>query len=133
MATVMVTIDGKTYRMACEEGQEAHLVELAGRFDRYISHLKSAFGEIGDHRLSVMAGIMVMDEMVELEARLSKMEEEYRALKTAQSNREMQRLGEEQNLAARIEAAMGRIEKLAAHLLPKNDDPNPLPKTIPEK
>ncbi len=63
MAQVTVQIDGKAYRMACEEGQEGHLTELAARFDRYVMHLKSQFGEIGDLRLTVMAGIMVMDEL----------------------------------------------------------------------
>ena len=48
MAQVMVTIDGKAYRMACEEGQEGHLTELAEGFDRYVGHLKTQFGEIGD-------------------------------------------------------------------------------------
>ena len=67
MAQVSVTIDGKTYRMSCDEGQEEHLIDLAGRFDRYVGHLKGSFGEIGDHRLAVMAGIMVMDEFSELE------------------------------------------------------------------
>ncbi|MDE1994611.1 MAG: cell division protein ZapA, partial [Rhizobiaceae bacterium] len=47
MAQVTVTIDGKAYRMACEEGQEEHLTDLATRFDRYVMHLKSQFGEIG--------------------------------------------------------------------------------------
>ena len=40
MAQVTVTIDGKTYRMACDEGQEEHLIDLAQRFDRYVMHLK---------------------------------------------------------------------------------------------
>ena len=47
MAQVNVTIDGKTYRMACDEGQEAHLENLAMRFDKYVGHLKEGFGEIG--------------------------------------------------------------------------------------
>jgi cell division protein ZapA len=63
MAQVTVSIDGKQYRMACDEGQEEHLIDLAERFDRYVSHLKDSFGEIGDQRLTVMAGIMVMDEL----------------------------------------------------------------------
>ena len=42
MAQVTVTIDGKAYRMACEEGQEEHLQELAQRFDRYVGHLKDS-------------------------------------------------------------------------------------------
>ena len=69
MAQVTVTIDGKAYRMACEEGQEEHLTDLATRFDQYVSHLKSQFGEIGDLRVTVMAGIMVMDELAELNRR----------------------------------------------------------------
>lgn len=59
MAQVTVMIDGKAYRMACEAGQEDHLTDLAARFDRYVGHLKSQFGEIGDLRLTVMAGIMI--------------------------------------------------------------------------
>jgi len=76
MAQVTVTIDGKAYRMACEEGQEDHLTELAGQFDRYVGHLKGQFGEIGDLRITVMAGIMVMDEMSDLNRRLAAAEAE---------------------------------------------------------
>lgn len=65
MAQVTVTIDGKAYRMACEEGQEDHLIGLAQNFDQYVGHLKRQFGEIGDLRLTVMAAIMVMDELSE--------------------------------------------------------------------
>ena len=57
MPEVNVEIDGKKYRMACEEGQEAHLMELAERFNRTVIGLKGSFGEIGDNRLVVMAGI----------------------------------------------------------------------------
>lgn len=57
MAQVTVTIDGKAYRMACEEGQEDHLSDLATRFDQYVGHLKAQFGEIGDLRLTVMLGV----------------------------------------------------------------------------
>jgi len=121
MATVMVTIDGKSYRMACEEGQEKHLAHLAARLDRYISHLKNSFGEIGDRRLSVMAGIMVMDEMVELEARIATLEEENHALIAAQSNKVAALSESEQQVAAKIDAITKRVEILAAQLLPKND------------
>jgi cell division protein ZapA len=70
MAQVTVNIDGKSYRMACEEGQEDHLNELASKFDRYVSHLRDQFGEIGDLRLTVMAGIMVMDELSDVQGKL---------------------------------------------------------------
>lgn len=79
MAQVTVTIDGKAYRMACEAGQEAHLEELAANFDRYISHLRGQFGEIGDLRLTVMAGIMVTDELAELNRKLASLQAEVEA------------------------------------------------------
>lgn len=85
MAQVTVTIDGKAYRMACEEGQEDHLTDLAVRFDRYVGHLKGQFGEIGDLRITVMAGIMVMDEISELTRRVAGLESE---LETLRSNRD---------------------------------------------
>lgn len=84
MAQVTVNIDGKPYRMACEEGQEDHLIDLASQFDRYVGHLKSQFGEIGDLRVTVMAGIMVMDELSELKRRLST----YESSSAGASNRE---------------------------------------------
>jgi cell division protein ZapA len=76
-----VTIDGKAYRMACDEGQEEHLISLASRFDRYVMHLKDSFGEIGDQRLTVMAGIMVMDELAELQKRTKGFETEIGTLR----------------------------------------------------
>ena len=51
MPEVNVEIDGKKFRMACEEGQKGHLLELAERFNRTVIQLKGSFGEIGDNRL----------------------------------------------------------------------------------
>jgi cell division protein ZapA len=76
MAQVTVTIDGKAYRMACEAGQERHLEELAEKFDQYVTHLRGQFGEIGDLRLTVMAGIMITDELNELNKRVSQLQVE---------------------------------------------------------
>lgn len=80
MAQVTVMIDGKAYRMACEAGQEAHLTELASQFDQYVGHLKSQFGEIGDLRLTVMAGIMITDEMSELSRKIETLEKQVATL-----------------------------------------------------
>ena len=86
MAQVVVTIDGKAYRMACEEGQESHLEGLAQNFDRYVGHLKSQFGEIGDLRVTVMASIMVMDELSEANRRIDELEREMESLRQHRDN-----------------------------------------------
>ena len=71
MPEVTVEIAGRRYRMACEEGQEEHVLALAARFNKSVDGLKGAFGEVGDTRLTVMAGIAVMDELVEAERQIA--------------------------------------------------------------
>lgn len=116
MAQVTVTIDGKAYRMACDEGQEDHLISLASRFDQYVSHLKDSFGEIGDQRLTVMAGIMVMDELAELQKRMKGFETE---IGTLRKTRDDALTKADKNDAALTGALAGfaeRIEILADRL-----------------
>ena len=90
MSHVSVTINGKTYRMACDEGQENHLIALAGRFDGYVNQLRGAFGEIGDQRLTVMAGVMVTDELQEMEKRMARLEAELEAMQAGRGETDRQ-------------------------------------------
>ena len=57
MSHFSVTINGRQYRMACEEGQEPRLTRLASELDSRIAELRTRFGEIGDARLTVMAAL----------------------------------------------------------------------------
>ena len=87
MAEVSVEINGRKYRMACEDGQETHLSSLAVRFNRYIDEYKGTFGEIGDNRLTVMAGIAVVDELVEAERKLNELRAELATVTKAGNDR----------------------------------------------
>jgi cell division protein ZapA len=69
--------------MACEEGQQGHLIALAERFNTQVEGLKGAVGEIGDNRLTVMAGIAVLDELAEAERRIAALEAEVDTLTQA--------------------------------------------------
>jgi len=116
MAQVTVTIDGKAYRMACEEGQEGHLTDLAARFDQYVGHLKSQFGEIGDLRITVMSGIMVMDELSEMTRKVARLETEISALKSAQDGAIENKQHDEQALVSALGEVTGRLNALATKL-----------------
>jgi cell division protein ZapA len=124
MAQVTVTIDGKAYRMACEEGQEEHLIDLAGRFDRYVVHLRESFGEIGDQRLTVMAGVMVMDELVELQKRVKGMESE---IATLRKTRDDALVKADKNDAALTGALTGLAERMEALARKLNERTPPAP------
>jgi cell division protein ZapA len=116
MAQVTVTIDGKAYRMACDEGQEEHLISLATRFDRYVMHLKESFGEIGDQRLTVMAGIMVMDELAELQKRTKGFETEIGTLRKTRDDALTKADKNDAALTGALSHFAERIEVLADRL-----------------
>ncbi len=116
MAQVTVTIDGKAYRMACEEGQEPHLTELAERLDQYVGHLKSQFGEIGDLRITVMAGIMIMDELSELRRKSTALETELDAIRSNRQGLADTQQAREQQLVQAVSELTARLEGLTAKL-----------------
>lgn len=117
MAQVTVTIDGKAYRMACEEGQEDHLTDLATRFDRYVLHLKGQFGEIGDLRLTVMAGIMITDEVSELTRRVSALETELEGLRSNRDTTMAANAQAEETLASVIDEVTMHIHGITEKLI----------------
>jgi cell division protein ZapA len=83
MAQVNATIAGRQFRLACEDGQEEHLLKLAKDIDARIDELRGKFGEIGDTRLTVMAALTVADELAETARKLRRLEEETAALQDA--------------------------------------------------
>jgi cell division protein ZapA len=76
MAQITVVINGKQYRMACDDGQEDHLTGLAERLNAAIDALRERFGEIGDQRLTVMAALTFADQAAEASQRLARVEHE---------------------------------------------------------
>lgn len=113
MPQVTVTIAGKTYRMACDDGQEQHLFGLARRLDGTIDELRGVFGEIGDQRLTVMSAITVLDQLSEAERKVEALKAEVAALSEACERLERDRAGIEDRVADRLVAAAERIETLA--------------------
>jgi cell division protein ZapA len=112
MGQVNVTINGKLYRMACEDGQEDYLEELAERLNLTIEKLREEFGEIGDQRLTVMAAITIADESSEHERRLQQFESEVSGLEAARERHDIARSGISEaihSLAARLEAVAERL------------------------
>ncbi|MBD8651565.1 cell division protein ZapA [Rhizobium sp. CFBP 13726] len=116
MAQVTVTIDGKAYRMACEEGQEQHLTDLADQFDRYVGHLKGQFGEIGDLRITVMAGIMIMDELSELTRKVGALEGEVQSLKSNRAGAVENQSRSDELIVSALSELSSRLEGLTAKL-----------------
>jgi cell division protein ZapA len=113
---VSVTINTRQYRMACEDGQEQHLLKLAEDLDQRIAQLRQSFGEIGDNRLTVMAALTVADELAEAGKRIRRLEEELSALQDARVISADRSQATQAALVAAFNSAAARIEGLAKQL-----------------
>lgn len=113
MPEVNVEIDGKKFRMACEDGQEEHLLGLAARFSNQVTALRGQFGEIGDNRLVVMAGIAVLDELAEAERRIAALNADIAQLSTAGRELTLEAEELERNFAKRLADAARKVEAIA--------------------
>ena len=113
MADVLVEIDGKKYRMACEDGQEEHLLALANRFNKTVLDLKGDFGQVGDNRLVVMAAIAVLDALGEAEKRIDSLKADIAELTTAGRDLTIEAEEMEQKFARRLAEAARKVEAIA--------------------
>src|SRR4051794_16357087 len=116
MSQVTVTINGRQFRMACEEGQEAHLKRLAADLDERIEKLRKNFGEIGDTRLTVMAALTISDELADLTGKLRGLETELTALQDARVAAAEHATGTQAAISAALNAAAERIEVIVRRL-----------------
>ena len=111
MSHINVTINGRQYRMACEEGQEVRLLKLAESLETRIQSLRGKFGEIGDARLTVMAALTVCDELVDTTNRVRTLEQELTELRDFR-NAAVERARMTQTAVVNaLNAAAERIEK----------------------
>jgi cell division protein ZapA len=107
MGQVTVSINGRPYEIACDDGQEEHVRGLAGYLDGRVGELVAGMGQVGDARLLVMASLLVADELVEAVR-------EIEALKTrTDADTEAQVMARE---SEGIQALSSRLEDLAARL-----------------
>ena len=113
MSHINVTINGRQYRMACEEGQEVRLLKLAESLETRIQSLRGKFGEIGDARLTVMAALTVCDELVDSGNRIRTLEQELTELRDFR-NAAVERARMTQTAVVNaLNSAAERIEKSA--------------------
>lgn len=110
MSDVTLTINRRPYKVACEDGQEDHLRSLGRLVEERVGELVESMGQIGDQRLLVMASLLFADEAKGARDALKEAQDKADAL-GAGKKAEDEAAGAIEDLAARIEALAGAIEK----------------------
>ena len=119
MAQVNIRINGRTYEVNCENGQEQHVQRLANSLANAVSDLVKQVGQVGDARLLVMAGLVMADEMVEQKAELAAAKARIEALEKQGLEKDRARAAAEeaaQTSLRRAEAFSNRLDGIARRL-----------------
>lgn len=119
MAEVDLEIGGRSFRVGCEDGQEARLRAVAGLLDGYARQLGPAAGELSESRLMLMTALMCGDALSDEQARnrtldaalTEKNPEAARQIASADAAAEA-----ESAAAALLDKASERLERMAAQL-----------------
>lgn len=104
MAEIDVLVNGRTYRLACEDGEEDHLLALVDHIDTHARALAKST-RVADTQLMLMAGLMVADDLSQALDRIEEME---RAPKPDPANSPA--------VQAVLDSAARKIEELAGRI-----------------
>ena len=109
MATVNVDVNGRTYGVGCDDGEEDHVRALAAEFDQQVQEIKGHVGDVGELRLFLLAALTTADELAEARQRLDRGQgaRGYPQAGGADPSRA------EQRAAAALEQAARKLEALA--------------------
>ncbi len=123
MATVAITVGGRSYQIACEDGTEDQVIALAGGIDKRVGDLATRVSSASRPQLLVMTALMIASDLEEARAALAQKGAEAAAARQTADSAERERV----ELADGLIDAAGRIEELAAALaaLRARDDTGP--------
>jgi cell division protein ZapA len=118
MPQVVVTINTRSYAVACGDGEEQHLMRLAAVVDERVTSLARDVGQVGDTRLMLMAALLMADDLEQLEMRAQEAEAQLAGADAARVDVEEKAAGIEAKSAAYVERLAQRVEAIAARLVP---------------
>ena len=116
LSSVTVTVNGRTYKMACNEGEERHLLGLAAHVNSHVEKIMEEVGQVGDTRLLLMAAITIADEVNDAHRRIAALETEVQKMKSARDTAATQYEESQEETARALNAAAQRVEDITKQL-----------------
>ncbi len=107
MAQVSITLRGRSYQIACEDGQEAHLSRLGRYLDERATQLMESTGPVSDSMLLVMVSLLIADELSDAAGELENL---------GRSGKGDARVEAEEAVVNAIDSLASRIDSLAEKL-----------------
>lgn len=116
MPLVNVTVNDRPYTIACDEGEEDHLRDLAAHVDTKVRELTETVGQAGEQRLLLMAALVIADSQFESLALLGNRAQEIAAL-TESKEKLARRVAElEECATVALDSAAKRLDDIAVRV-----------------
>jgi cell division protein ZapA len=116
MPLVNIMVNQRAYTIACDDGEEEHLRELAELVDAKVKELLGSVGQVGDQRLMLMAALLLADEHHAMETQIEHQKKQLAALEQERDELDDKLDKSERTAADTLEAAAKRVENIAARL-----------------
>jgi cell division protein ZapA len=116
MPLVNVMVNNRAYTIACDEGEEEHLKELAARVDEKSREVLASVGQVGDTRMLLMAALLIADEHHDLAAKAAAGAEAANVSSGEKQSLHLRAEQAEGKAADTLEIAAKRLEDIAARL-----------------
>jgi len=117
MGQVTITLNGRTYKLECDDGEENHLKMLSEQMSKYVESLTGKMGQAGDDRLLLMAGLLVADELWETRKQLDDLNAKMAQIHKDHATADELVESAQEELAGMIDATAERIQALSTRLL----------------
>ena len=72
MAEVDITINGRSYRISCKNGEEERVKSLATLINNQVQKLSEKIGQLGEARMILLASLVLLDRSEEIEKEAEK-------------------------------------------------------------
>jgi len=110
MPLVNVMVNSRAYTIACDEGEEEHLKELAAHVDAKTREVLGSVGQVGDARLLLMAALLIADEHHDMSGKIGQ------GAESEKQSLHLRAEAAESATADMLESAAKRLEDIAARL-----------------
>ena len=72
MAEVDISINGRSYRISCKDGEEERIKSLATLINNQVQKLSEKIGQLGEARMILLASLVLLDKSDEIEKEAEK-------------------------------------------------------------
>ena len=116
MGHVTVSVNGRQYRMSCDDGAERRVSELAAYIDAIVQDLKGGFNQVQEDRLFLMAALILADQLGEVREELHKTLVQICNLRSFQTTDSHASYIPSRDVAQIVDASSARLQALEARL-----------------